>query len=112
MKEVLEHAEQLADALSRSERYRNLREAEKSVEENTEAKALLEEYNRVTMVLLEKQQALKPIEPEEKRSLAAIKEKVAVDPVLTRLNKAQADYSEMMNKVNHILFEKLEVRPA
>ena len=110
MQEIMDIAKRLAEAIGKSERYIALRNAEKSVKKNEEAGKLLGEFNAKTLAILEKEHKMTPVEPEEKRELATLKERVAGNALLQALNKAQADYSEMMDKVNRTLFDELEVR--
>lgn len=110
MDEVVEIAKKLAEAIAKSDRYLALRSAEKSVKEDKEASGLLQDFNTATLAILEKEQKLQPIEPDEKVKLAGLREKVAENAQLQALNKAQADYSEMMDLVNRALFAELEVR--
>jgi len=112
MDDVIRIATSLAEAIAKSGRYTALRKAEKAVESEAEAKALLDDFNKKTMAVLEKEQAMKPVEPEEKREIVALKEKIASNPALQDLSKAQVEYSEMMNKVNQVLFERLDVKPG
>ncbi|MHC5037715.1 MAG: YlbF/YmcA family competence regulator [Planctomycetota bacterium] len=111
MRDLLEIAEELAEAISKDGRYTQLREAEKAVEGDAESKGLLETFNQKTMAILEKERSLTPVEPEEKRALIELREKIAANPLLQTLNKCQADYSAMMDQINRTLFKKLEVRP-
>ncbi|MHC4599157.1 MAG: YlbF/YmcA family competence regulator [Planctomycetota bacterium] len=110
MQEILDNAKRLAESIAKSERYMALRDAEQAVKKDEEAGKLLGEFNAKTLAILEKEHKLQPVEPEDKRELATLKERVAGNALLQALNKAQADYSEMMDQVNRTLFEKLEVR--
>ncbi len=112
MDDILKTAEHLADAISKHEKFLALRKAEQDVRGNASSKDLLERLNTLTMSLAQKEHQLQPIEPEEKQALAKVKEQVAADDRLQALTEAQADYSEMMNKINKILFEKLGVSPG
>jgi cell fate (sporulation/competence/biofilm development) regulator YlbF (YheA/YmcA/DUF963 family) len=110
MQEILDIAGKLAEAIAKTDRYIALRDAEQAVRKDEEAGKLLGDFNAKTIAILEKEHQMQPVEPEEKRELATLKEQVAGNALLQALNKAQADYSEMMDKVNRTIFEKLEVR--
>ncbi|MHC4778699.1 MAG: YlbF/YmcA family competence regulator [Planctomycetota bacterium] len=110
MEEILAIAERLAEAIGKSDKFIALRDAEQAVRGDEEANGLLENFNKTTISILQKEQNLQPIEPEEKMELANLKENVAANSLLQDLNKAQADYSEMMDKVNRAIFAKLETR--
>ena len=107
MDDILEIAEKLAAAIRSNSRFGKLREAEKAVDADSATKKLLAEYNEITMAILRKEQDMKPIEPEEKRKLLDLKEKVVANTLLQSLSRAQADFSEMMNKVNRTLQARL-----
>ncbi|MCU0722327.1 MAG: YlbF family regulator [Planctomycetes bacterium] len=109
--EIQELAERLGGAISRNPRFLALRDAEKAVEGDPEARDLLKQYNEKTLEILRKEEALTPVEPEEKREHLRLRTAVARNAKLQALNKAQADYSEMMNRVNRSVFEKLGVKP-
>jgi len=104
-------AEKLGEAIARNPRFLALREAEKAIEADAEAKSLLKALNEKTLEILRKEESLKPVEPEEKRELSNLRSSVARNENLQKLQKAQADYSEMMNRVNRSLFDKLGVLP-
>ena len=98
-------AEKLGEAIARNPRFLALREAEKAIEADAEAKSLLKALNEKTLEILRKEESLKPVEPEEKRELSNLRSSVARNENLQKLQKAQADYSEMMNRVNRSLFD-------
>jgi cell fate (sporulation/competence/biofilm development) regulator YlbF (YheA/YmcA/DUF963 family) len=111
LEEIQELAGKLGDALARNARFLALRAAEKAVAEDPEAKELLRKFNEKTLEIVRKEDSLQPIEPEEKRDLVALRTAVARNAKLQALNKAQADYSEMMNRVNRAIFDRLGVKP-
>ena len=111
LQEIQELAEKLGDAIARNPRFLALRDAEKAVDADPSAKELLKKYNEKTMAILQKEDSLLPVEPEEKRDLMKLRADVARNGILQALNKAQADYSEMMNRVNRSVFDKLGVKP-
>ena len=107
MDEILEIAEKLASAIRSNSRFENLRSAEKAVDADAATRQLLSQYNEVTLSIIRKEHEQKPIEPDEKRKLVDLKEKVVSCPLLQDLSRAQADFSEMMNKVNRTLQSRL-----
>ena len=97
---VLELADKLSKAIARSKRYLDLRRAEAAVIGDEEAVAKLKERDELMMNLARKERETLPIEPEEKRRIAALDEFVKTDPKLAELSRAQADFQEMFNLVN------------
>jgi cell fate (sporulation/competence/biofilm development) regulator YlbF (YheA/YmcA/DUF963 family) len=104
-------AEKLGEAIGKNPRFLALREAEKTIDADPTSKALLKALNEKTMEILRKEESLMPVEPEEKRELSKLRASAAGNENLQKLQKAQADYSEMMNRVNRALFDRLGVQP-
>jgi len=100
MDEVLELATKLSRAIARSSRFTDLREAEKAVMADEEAVGKVRAREELLTKLAEKERKVEPIEPEEKRELAALDEFVKTNEKLAALSKAQADFQEMLNLVN------------
>lgn len=100
MDEVIELAEKLSRAMARSRRFVDLRAAEKAVMAEPETVAMVKELEALREQLAEKERKIQPIEPDEKRRLAALEQTVKSDPKLTALRQAQSDFYEMLNLVN------------
>ena len=94
MKEVLELASNLGKAISRPDR---------------EASALYEKFQKERERILNLERELKPIEASEKRNLAELQDKVKKDVKLQSLMRAEADYLEMMYKVQKRIYGELEL---
>src|SRR5262245_16315722 len=105
--DVLSLAKTLARAIAAHARFVNLRSAENEVFANSEAKGLAEEFQRARQAIRDKEKDLVPIEPEEKRALSSLHERVRAHPMLQELSRAQADYAEMMDKVNRTIAGEL-----
>jgi len=112
MDEILRRAELLGELLRRDERFRELRAAEAAVEADEKAKKLLMDLNEMSVKMAEKERKMEPIEVDEKHALAKGREEVAACEPLKRLSKAQADFAELMNKVNSGIRRKLEGEDA
>ncbi len=107
MKELLELAGKLGEGIASSRKYVDLKAAEKIMDGDDEAKALFDSYveqsNKIGGLELDG----KPIEPEDKRNLRELMEKVHSNEKIQGLVKAQADFAELMNKVNTKVQETL-----
>ena len=108
MDEVLELAAKLSTALSRSKRFTDLRTAEAAVMDNPEAVALIQKRDELMAGVRNKESSGTPIEPAEKRALAAADEAVKTNTLLANLNRAQADFQEMLYLVNQQITSALE----
>jgi cell fate (sporulation/competence/biofilm development) regulator YlbF (YheA/YmcA/DUF963 family) len=100
MKEILDLAEKLGAMIAESERYMALKECEESVETDKEAKALFDDYLEHNNRLAGLEASASPIEPEDKKKLAAAREKLLACAKAQELMRRQADFAELMNRVN------------
>ena len=107
MQDVLTKAELLGRAVASSERFQALRKSEADVQADEEVQKLSEEAEEQARKIRELEQAGSPVEPEDKHCLADLQEKVRAHEKLQALARAQADYAEMMAKVNQTIMTKL-----
>jgi len=108
MDEVLELAAKLSKALARSKRFTDLRSAESAVMADETAVSLIKTREELTIAMRKKEADGSPIEPEEKRALAAADEAVKTNSLLSDLNRTQADFQEMLFLVNQEITSALE----
>jgi len=109
MEEILTLASDLGKLIAKQERYLKLREAEDAAAADKETSGLLESFERQRRKVAELEVAQAPVEPEDKRELQRLSDAVHTRPVLQNLAKAQADYMEMMNKVNAAIRRELDI---
>ena len=107
MEKILELASRLGQEIRRHERYLLLREAEKKVMTDPEAMKIQDDLEKQLQKLRDLEIELKPIEVADKRALSSLQEKARSNPGLRELLKTQADYFEMMNKVNSAILAEL-----
>jgi len=107
MDNVLELARKLGQEIRGSERYRLLREAEKGVLGNPEARKIQDDLEKQLQKIRDLELAMKPIEVADKHEFSRLQELAARHPGLQVLLKAQTDYFEMMNKVNNAILMEL-----
>jgi len=112
MDEALELANKLGRAIARSDRFKDLREAEATAMGNEEAVQKLKERDEILKDLHKKEQAGEPIEVSEKHALAEVDEWVRSSMELAQLFKAQADFQELMNLVNEQIGASLTPKEA
>ena len=110
MEEILKLATGLGEAILQHPRFMELRRAEGEVLGDQETKTLLENFNKERVRLLKLEREGMPIEPAVKKNLKDLEEKVKESQKLQALLNAQADYSELINKVNEMIFNKLAVK--
>lgn len=111
MQEILSLASRLGRRIAGHERFAKLRSLEDAVESDKEARSLLESLERQRRKIAQLEAETKPISPEDKRELQRLGDAVHADPKLQDLMKAQADFMEMMNKVNEAIRAELDPSP-
>ena len=82
------------------------------LEADKQAQEIVEDYQRQAQKIGELERGGKPIEPEDKHKLTELQQKVASNETLKSWMKAQADFSEMMSKVNKAISEPFQDTPA
>ena len=107
MEKILELAEKLGQEIRGHERYRLLREAENKVLADPEAKQIQDDLEKQLQKIRKLEDEMKPIEVADKRELSRLQELIAGHPRLKGLLKAQADYFEMMDRVNNAILTAL-----
>jgi len=107
MEEIVEIAKKLGQAIASNQRFKNLKEAEKAVENDDEAQKLTDELDKQSRKIRDLEVEMRPVEPEDKRKLQQLQSDIAANESLRTFAKAQADYAEIMSKVNQAIQEAL-----
>ncbi len=107
MEEILELASKLGAAIANNNRYKMFKETEEQLKKDNVAKDISEKLEKQSKKIYELEKNLKPIEVEDKKKLQQLKEEVASNPSIQKFLKAQADYVELMKKVNERIKSKL-----
>ncbi|MCX5656020.1 MAG: YlbF family regulator [Planctomycetota bacterium] len=112
--EILSLARQLGEAISRHPRYAKLREADERVRGDKSATDALDAYNKAAEELSRKERSGRPIEVEDKRRLRSLQETVAANEAVKAFMVSQADYAELMRKMNDAIYQAIsgEQEPA
>ena len=108
MDNVLELARSLGDALKSSERFKALTEIENKVKNDKDASDALKNFTGKSAEIQRKEADLQPVEVAEKRELADLETAVRENELLRGMMQAQADYAEMINRVNEAIFGALK----
>ena len=90
--ELLAQATALGKSLAEHERVRGFLEAQKAVQDDTEAQKALGDYTATADLIRRKEIERKPIEPEEKRKLAELERALSGSERVKTLMRRQADY--------------------
>jgi len=102
-------ARRLGEAIAEDERFKALKKAKEAYEADHAAQALEKDYDQAAAALREKMEQKKPLEPEEKRQEADLRTRVAENPTIQALLKAQVEFHQLMRKVNQTLESAIEL---
>jgi len=108
MATVMNHAEELADAIVESKEFQDLKEKESSMVEDNEAKEMLDELNAKYQQVQMMQQNGKQITQEQQQELAAMEQKMQKNDLISDFNEAQKHFNQLMNSVNQVITDKLQ----
>jgi cell fate (sporulation/competence/biofilm development) regulator YlbF (YheA/YmcA/DUF963 family) len=100
MEEILSLAESLGNAIRESEQYGLFTEAQKKIDADEECKRILKLYNEKTAAIRDKESKQIPVEVVEKQEILAIEDSLNKNPLMQEVLRRQADYAQMMSKVN------------
>ncbi len=100
MDDIIAKARELGKLIGANERTRAFITAAKAASEDKAAQEVMHSYQQLAANLERLQMEGKPIEPDMKRKLAEGQLAVASNARLKELSRLQADYLELMNKVN------------
>ncbi len=107
MDEILELASKLSTAIVKHDRYKMFKEAEEQLKKDNVAKKISEKLEKQSKKIYELEKNSKAIEIEDKKNLQQLKEEVASSPSIQKFLKAQADYVELMKRVNECIKTRL-----
>jgi len=108
---IIAEAAKLGRLIAETSLSRAFLESRKGLQEDKEVLQILEDYQRQLQKIAELERSGKPIEPEDKHKLTELQQKVASDETLKCWMKAQADFSELMGKVNKAIAEPFQDTP-
>ena len=103
MDDILALAEQLAAKVVANERTKAFREATVALEADAPARSLQEEYTVAIEEIRGLEAAGKPVEPDAKRRIQGLADRIRKSPVLQRFLRANVEFSEMMDAVQQTL---------
>jgi cell fate (sporulation/competence/biofilm development) regulator YlbF (YheA/YmcA/DUF963 family) len=105
--DILALAGQMGQAIRRHPRYVQLREADNRVRADKAATTAMEAYNRAAAELARKERAGSPIEVADKQNFERLKSAVVSNETIKAFMRTQADYAEMMRRMNEAIFEAI-----
>ena len=108
LEDIVAEAGKLGKLIAATAASKAFLETRQTVEEDKQAQEIVEAYQRQLGKIAELERSAKPIEPEDKHKLTEVQQKVASNETLKCWMKAQADFSELMGKVNKAIAEPLQ----
>lgn len=103
MQEIIAAATALGKQIAEHPRTAAFMAAARAVASDAEAQRILREYQTQHDRMREAEMAGQPIEPQDKRKYAAVEMQVAGNDRLKAMMRAQADYLELMNRVQNAI---------
>jgi cell fate (sporulation/competence/biofilm development) regulator YlbF (YheA/YmcA/DUF963 family) len=107
MEKALAAAAELGKQIAQDEAFQRLRAAEAAVQSDAASQKILQEFDRQRRKIEALEGARKPVEPEDKHEMIRLSDAVHSAPKLQELVRAQADYMELMNRVNKAIQQAL-----
>ena len=108
MNGILETAEKLGKAIAESDRFKAVRAMRKELKEDKPLQEDLKALNELSSKIAALEREVKPIEPADKRRLQELREKVTGHPRMQDLARVEADFAELMNRVNRAIYEQFD----
>jgi len=103
MDQILELATKLGKQIALDPRAQAMAAARKNLSESTADRQLLADYDEQQTRLATLEGEGKPIEPEDKRKIAELHNRVISSDVIKELMKVQTAYVELMNTVSRTI---------
>ncbi len=103
MDDIIAAAGELGKKIASHPRTRAFAATARAVATDAEAQALLKKYQDQADRIHQLEQSGRPVEPEDKRRLAALQSDLAVHEKLKEMMRCQADYLDLMNRINQAI---------
>ncbi|MFO7898363.1 MAG: YlbF family regulator [Planctomycetota bacterium] len=103
MEDIIEQAESLGKSIAQSDAYKALSDRRKQVDEEKELQEAMDRLDEASEAIAQKEQAGKPVEPQEKHEVRELQETVTGNPKMQELARAEADFAALMNRVNRAI---------
>ena len=103
MEEILKKANELGLLIKGTEISARFEEISKKIENDSEAKNLLEDYVKITQAFQEKESAGLPIEIDEKKKIQELSEKVSQNQLIKEFIATQTYFYNMMMQIQNVI---------
>lgn len=109
MDDLIAMAEKLGKQIAADARTMELKQAQKAVDQDEEAKKLVEAYRVQAERISELTRQNKPIEVVDKHKLRELEQQIGLNGKLKELTRRQVDFVDMMRKIKQAIDSQLEV---
>jgi len=106
MEKIFELAKELGDALADHPTVKQYEAARKAMDADPTTRQLIGDYEKSAEALARKEKEGRPIEPEEKRSLAALQGKIAANDAVKKMLQAQIGYLNLLRQINALVIKQ------
>lgn len=110
--QIIAQARDLGKAIAAHPRCRDFLAAARAVAEDHAAQDALRAYQEHAIKIRGLEASGKPIEPDDKRKIAELERTMASNEKLKAMMKHQADYLELMHRVNAAMDEGTQAEPS
>ena len=107
MNSMIETAEKLGKAIAAAGRFKAVAEMRGKIDADEELQANMKALNELSTKIAQLEKQVKPVEPEDKHRLRELQEKVTGNARLQDLARVEADFAELMNRVNSAIHSQL-----
>lgn len=105
MDDIIAQARELGKKIAGHERTKSFMASAKAVAEDKDAQAILKAYQELVELVRSREAAGKPIEVDDKKKIQTAEMAIAGNDKLKKMMKHQADYLEMMHRINSAIDE-------
>jgi cell fate (sporulation/competence/biofilm development) regulator YlbF (YheA/YmcA/DUF963 family) len=106
MEKIFELAKELGEALAAHPVGKKYQEAKGILDGDEAAKKIIQEYEQMASRLGQKERQGQPIEPEDKRNIAALQGKIASSTSVKKWMEAQVEYLNLLRQVNELVMKE------
>ena len=110
--QVIDKAVELGKLIANSPAAKALLKARQELQADEQAHKMLEDYQNQMQRIAQLEEDTKPVEPEDKQKLVEFQQQVASHSTLKQWMQAQADFSQLMHKVNKAIAVPFEDNPV
>lgn len=103
IQKLLDEAQRLGSLIGSQDAVKTFREITAQIDLDVTAKGLLSEFEQLMETLAMKEASMQPIEVAEKQKYQSLQQSMAIHPLIQKLMAAQADYSDLMRKVQEAI---------